>query len=291
MGGVSIASTGKLFSSVSVYNGCISKDFRHPFIQESITVSTGDLIEIKDFLRADFRLRYPERPRYLHIDQSFRTDDTGIACVYVEDIIEEDGVKKPVFGVDFMLQINPPKPPKKIAIYKIRNFVVYLVNQVHMKIGKVTYDIFNSEESRQILEEMGFNVGYQSVDRTDKAYLDTIEIMYEGRLRTYDYSVFRREIFNVVHYRDKRKVDHLKTNSDGSVGTKDVADGLVGAIENAISFGVSESASDNRTLEDFLKVNNISAFSSSNAMTAEEMIDKQLDAMIEDYECGGDSWY
>lgn len=216
LGGVSVSSSGKLFSSVSVYNACINDKFRHPFIQQSITISTGDQLQISDFLRQDFRLKYPERPRYIHIDQSYRTDDTGISCVYVDDVItDENGTKKPVFGVDFMLQINPPKPPKKIAIYKIRNFVVWLSQSFGMKIGKVTYDIFNSEESRQILEEMGFNVAYQSVDRTDKAYLDLVEIMYEGRLRMYDYPIFRQEIFNVVHYRDKRKVDHLKTNPDG----------------------------------------------------------------------------
>jgi intein/homing endonuclease len=226
MGGVSVASSGKLFSSVAVYNACVDSRFHHPFISESIVVSTGDNIQIKDFLRSDFRLKHPERPRFLHIDQSITGDDTGISCVYVDEVVEEDGVKKPIFGVDFMLQINPPKPPKKIAIYKIRNFVIYLANTIGMKIGMVSYDIFNSEESRQILEEMGFNVKYQSVDRTDKAYLDTVEIMYEGRLRMYDYKIFRNEIFNVVHDRARHKVDHVKINSDGTVGKKDTADSL-----------------------------------------------------------------
>ena len=155
IGGVSTGSQGKLFSSPMVLQDCIDENRHHPFVSKEIVISTGDDINVKDYLRDDFRLKYPERPRYLHIDQSFRTDSTGISCVYVDSIIEEDGVKKPVFGVDFMLRINPPKPPKKIAIYKIRNFVIYLVNVIGMKIGKLTYDIFNSEESRQILEEMG----------------------------------------------------------------------------------------------------------------------------------------
>lgn len=237
MGGVSVASTGKLFNSVAVYNASIHPGFMHPFISESITISTGDQIEIKDFLRSDFRLKHPERPRFIHIDQSYRTDDTGISCVYIDEIIEEDGVKKPVFGVDFMLQINPPNPPKKIAIYKIRNFVVFLDRVIGMKLGMVSYDIFNSEESRQILEEMGYNVRYQSVDRTDKAYLDTVEIMYEGRLRMYDYKIFRKEIFNVIHYRDKRKVDHPKTNPDGCLlgGTEiKLLDGSYRTIESLV---------------------------------------------------------
>lgn len=286
LGGVSVSSQGKLFTSVSVYNSCVSEKFRHPFIQPSIIISTGDKIEIKDYLRSDFRLRHPDRPRFIHIDQSYRTDDTGISMVYVDEILEEDGVKKPIYGVDFMIQINPPKPPKKIAIYKIRNFVVWLANVFNVKIGKVTYDIFNSEESRQILEEMGFNVAYQSVDRTDKAYLDTVEIMYEGRLRMYDYSIFRSEIFNVVHYRDRHKVDHLKTNSDGSVGKKDVADSLCGAIENALSFKIEESATTSH-IEDFMYVNSISQqFEDVSHVSVEQLIERQIDAMIDDMEDG-----
>lgn len=234
LGGVSTGTTGKLFNSPAVFDDCIDPKLRHPFISQEIIVSTGDQLEIKNYLRNDFRLVHPERPRYIHIDQSTRTDSTGISCVYASDILDTgDGVKKPVFSVDFMLRINPPKPPKKIAIYKIRNFVIFLSRYMGMKIGRVTYDIFNSEESRQILEEMGFNVGYQSVDRSDKAYLDLVEIMYEGRLRIYDYPILRHELFNLIHYRDKRKVDHPATVKDStysgkgaSVGSKDVSDSL-----------------------------------------------------------------
>ncbi len=234
LGGVSTGTTGKLFNSPAVFDDCIDPKLKHPFISQEIIVSTGDQLEIKNYLRNDFRLVHPERPRYIHIDQSTRTDSTGISCVYASDILDTgDGVKKPVFSVDFMLRINPPKPPKKIAIYKIRNFVIFLSRYMGMKIGRVTYDIFNSEESRQILEEMGFNVGYQSVDRSDKAYLDLVEIMYEGRLRIYDYPILRHELFNLIHYRDKRKVDHPATVKDStysgkgaSVGSKDVSDSL-----------------------------------------------------------------
>lgn len=285
MGGVSVTSSGKLFNSVAVYNACIREGFYHPFVSDSFVISTGDNIEIKDYLKSSFRLKHPDRPRFIHIDQSYRTDDTGISCVYMDDIItDETGVKKPVFGVDFMLQINPPNPPRKIAIYKIRNFVVYLAKVLGMKIGTVSYDIFNSEESRQILEEMGFNVKYQSVDRTDKAYLDTVEIMYEDRLRMYDYKPFRQEIFNVVHYRDKRKVDHLETNSDGSVGKKDVADSLVGAIENGLQYKISEGSQEGRTLNDFLYANETRTLFEPDAMTVEEMVDRQIDDMIDQME-------
>ena len=306
IGGVSTGSQGKLFSSPMVLQDCIDENSHHPFVSKEIVISTGDDINVKDYLRDDFRLRYPERPRYLHIDQSFRTDSTGISCVYVDSIVEEDGVKKPVFGVDFMLRINPPKPPKKIAIYKIRNFVIYLVNVVGMKIGKLTYDIFNSEESRQILEEMGFNVGYLSVDRTDKPYLDLVEIMYEKRIKLYDYPILRYELLNLLHDRIRRKVDHPKVVTDDGfveyegkgndgvtgtrVGSKDVADSLCGAIQNALQSSVSDAEGNKGTFNDFLMANNIGSYvgiDAPNKLSVEEMIDKQIDDMIDEIEING----
>lgn len=306
IGGVSTGSQGKLFSSPMVLQDCIDVNRHHPFVSKEIVISTGDDINVKDYLRDDFRLKYPERPRYLHIDQSFRTDSTGISCVYVDDIVEEDGVKKPVFGVDFMLRINPPKPPKKIAIYKIRNFVIYLVNVIGMKIGKLTYDIFNSEESRQILEEMGFNVGYLSVDRTDKPYLDLVEIMYEKRIKLYDYPILRYELLNLLHDRIRRKVDHPKVVTDDGfvdydgkgndgvtgtrVGSKDVSDSLCGAIQNALQSTVSDAEGNNGTFSDFLMANRIGSYAGIDAPTdisVEEMIDKQIDDMIEEMEING----
>ena len=306
IGGVSTGSQGKLFSSPMVLQDCIDVNRHHPFVSKEIVISTGDDINVKDYLRDDFKLKYPERPRYLHIDQSFRTDSTGISCVYVDDIVEEDGVKKPVFGVDFMLRINPPKPPKKIAIYKIRNFVIYLVNVIGMKIGKLTYDIFNSEESRQILEEMGFNVGYLSVDRTDKPYLDLVEIMYEKRIKLYDYPILRYELLNLLHDRIRRKVDHPKVVTDDGfvdyegkgndgvtgtrVGSKDVSDSLCGAIQNALQGTVSDAEGNNGTFNDFLMANRIGSYAGIDAPTdisVEEMIDRQIDDMIEEMEING----
>lgn len=291
LGGVSVGSTGKLFSSPVAYEHCISDKLHHPFISSEIVVSTGDTIRVQDYLANNFRLKHPERPRFIHIDQSFRTDSTGISSVYVDEVIEQDGVRKPIFAVDFMLRINPPNPPKKIAIYKIRDFVVFLSRNMGMKIGKVTYDIFSSEESRQILEEMGFNVGYQSVDRNDKAYLDLVEIMYEGRLRIYDYPILRHELLNLIHYRDKRKVDHPKTVEGSSYvgkgsdeGSKDVSDSVCGAIQSALQATITEGASEGRTLDDFMKANEMRTLFEPDAMTVEELIDRQIDDMIEEME-------
>lgn len=294
LGGVSTTTSGKLFNSPAVFNDCIDSRFKHPFVAQEIVIATGDNIQIKDYLREGVGFADKEKPRYIHIDQSTTTDSTGITSVYIDSIIEEEGVRKPIYGVDFMLRINPPKPPKKIAIYKIRNFVVYLRDVVGINIGKVTYDIFNSEESRQILEELGFNVAYRSVDRNDKAYLDLVEIMYEKRLKMYDYPILRHELFNLVHDRARRKVDHPKTtkgNTDYSgkgsdVGSKDVSDSLAGAIANALEIDLSKETKRDSTFNDFIFINSELADSGGSQDLVDRMIEKEIDDIIDSYSDG-----
>lgn len=302
LGGVSTSTSGKLFSSPVVFNECIDKTIHHPFIAQEIVIATGDDIQIKDYLKDNVVFKNREKDRYIHIDQSVVTDSTGITSLYIDSIVEEEGVRKPIFAVDFMLRINPPKPPKKIAIYKIRNFIVYLRDVLGVSVGKVSYDIFNSEESRQILEELGFNVAYRSVDRNDKAYLDLVEIMYEKRIKLYDYPILRYELFNLIHDRGRRKVDHPKTtkgNSDYSgkgsdVGSKDVSDSLAGAVANALEVNLNEENMKVGTLSDFLYVNN--GRMRNNGMktrfndnsygksVVDELIDKEIDSIIDGYE-------
>lgn len=92
----------------------------------------------------------------------------------------------------------------------------------------ITYDQYQSQESIQELDKAGFPVGYQSVDKTDEAYLLLVDYIYEGKVKFPQHSRFEEEIFNVVHFREKRKVDHT------SNGHKDIADSVAGSLYNAI---------------------------------------------------------
>lgn len=288
IGGVSTAPTGKLFTSVEVYNKSIVGWINHPFISESITISTGDRIRVAEYLKKGVIFRDLHKPRYAHLDQSATSDCTGISVVYIDKIIEEDGVKKPIIAVDFMIRIVPPKPPKRLAIYKLRDFMVWLAQNKGIRWGKITYDFWNSEESRQILTEMGYDAGYQSVDKTDKAYVDFVTLMYEERVKTYDYAPFKREIFSVIHDRDRKKVDHPKTLEDGTVGSKDVSDSLVGAIFNAVSSTFTENQSHD-SIGDFRRANPMytSEFAGANmngGLTMEQLIDLEIDRMLNEFD-------
>jgi hypothetical protein len=287
MGGVSVAHTGRLFTSKPVFLANCRDYMSHPFVSESIVISTGDTIKIQDYLKRDYMFQYPDKPRYLHIDQSLVNDFTGISCVFIKDIVEKDNMKKPIIGVDFMLRIEPPKPPRRIAIYKVRDFIVYLNVVRKLKLGKVTYDIFNSEESRQILEEMGYNVGYQSVDRNDKAYVDTVTLLYEERIEMYEYEPLKEELFTVLHDRRRRKVDHPKTLADGTLGRKDVSDSLCGAIENALQSTFQENTLGDG-IQDFLRANTPVIYDMygnniRGGITVDHLVENELDRMMDDF--------
>ena len=227
--GVSVAPLGKLFSSRPLYYKTIDDSLEHPFTKESICLATRTSNRLDQYLKRTFRFKNLHIPRYIHIDQSTTTDSTGIAMCHVSKVIvDELGIRKPEITIDFQLRIPAPKAPQKISISKVRDFVFYLRDVMGVHIDLVTYDQFASAESRQVLDEGGFNEKHQSVDRTDEAYLNFCTLIYEGRLRQYLYQPAQDEFFDLIHSRERHKVDHP---IDGS---KDVMDAVVGCINSAL---------------------------------------------------------
>jgi hypothetical protein len=87
--------------------------------------------------------------------------------------------------------------------------------------------------SRQYLEENGIPVKYQSVDKTDEQYLFFVDCMYKNCVHfSREFAdAMQKELFDLIWYRNKRKVDHLSDTKHG--GMKDRMDAIVGALYNA----------------------------------------------------------
>jgi len=141
-----------------------------------------------------------------------------------ENIIVEH--KAPVIALDFMIKFNPPAKPERMPISKIRDFILYL-SQIGIRFGKITFDQWGSEQIRQELTDLGYNVGLLSVDRTTEPYYTLANLIYEERLEYYDYVIFKEELFNLVEDRVRKKIDHTPDFH------KDVADSAAGAVFNA----------------------------------------------------------
>lgn len=245
--GKSVAPEGRLFQSKEHYRNCLyeytegihreiidDKVIETPytdraFIQDNFVISTQTETRPQDYICSHYEPAEPFKKRYIHIDQSLSGDCTGISCSYLDKVeIEPDETVKVFIKVEWMLRIIPPKPPAKIDISKVRSLIPWLVQNKGIQFGMISYDTFASAESLQELEKAGYNVKARSVDRTDEAYLTLVDYIYQGRIKFPRHQTFEKELFNLIHFRQQRKVDHP---SDGS---KDVSDSVAGSIMNLL---------------------------------------------------------
>ena len=222
--GLTTARVGRLFQSKHLLLSAYDPDLRHPFTKQEIEVSTEDNIQIKDYFLLGM-LDHIDRPHAIHVDQSLSGDSTGISMVRYDGVEERNGIRYRQYCQVFSLRINPPHPPGQIQLSKIREFILML-SEAGVNLYKVTFDSFNSADSMQLLTERGVNAAYQSLDKTDKAYLMWLELLQDRCIRMYPYESLQREALDAVHDRGKCKVDHPKYSSI------DVLQSFAGALFN-----------------------------------------------------------
>lgn len=160
------------------------------------------------------RVRY-----FMHIDLAKNKDAAGIACVHREPT--------GVVVVDFMHAVKA-KPTKNIMFADLREQYIYALNARGFHIEMVTFDQWNSEESRQILEGHGFKTDQVSADKSPAPYDTLIELILNDRLDYYNHPIFIREMQNLQT--NGAKYDHLKH------GSKDVSDAVACAAWMAINY-------------------------------------------------------
>jgi hypothetical protein len=261
--GMSVSSTGKLFSSRSVFESCIDQNIKPLFSKTEFTIETCNdepSNNIQYYLNG-IEFPHKECPRYLHIDIGVTNDAYGIACCYKNGTKLVDGVETPMFYFDFALRIVPPPPPKRVSISRCHEFIKYMRDVLGLRIGLISFDQFQSESSRQFLTENGFNVAYQSVDKSDVQHLFFVDCLYKNTVHfgpEFAESI-KKELFDAIWYRSKHKVDHPLDTKHG--GTKDVLDGVVGSLYNAFtSKEVVYNPSDILNLSQFNSDNSYSYF-------------------------------
>lgn len=169
--------------------------------------------------------------------------------------------------VDFYIALEAGPYKEPIDYSKIRVFVEWL-RRCGYWIRKITADFHQSFDMLQRFREMGFETDKVSVDRTPSlAYKTLRQAMNEGRVtipfptglapialtsedirrvleldadldaemllrreRGLARVLLFQELVGLEHDVDRDKVDHRDSNSDGSRGSKDVADAVCGSI-------------------------------------------------------------
>lgn len=227
--GMTVAGQGKLFNNKELFDKCIYTPEEPAFLKDTFTISTKLETRPQDYINPRWNPEQPDKLRFMHIDQGIASDHYGISSCFIDHIdINPDETLSVHVKFDFILNIVPPRPPAKVDISKVRSLIPWLAQNKGINFGKITYDQYQSQESIQELEKANFPVGYQSVDKTDEAYLLLVDYIYSGLIKFPYNEEFEFDMFNLVHFREKRKVDHT------SEGRKDISDSVAGSLYNAI---------------------------------------------------------
>lgn len=166
-------------------------------------------------------------PRYVHIDLSNTGDRCGIAMVRFDGLTEVERVTGeieilPIATVEMAVSIEPDHSTE-LDIGEIRTWVKILSRVYGFPIRAVTYDGWNSLESRQQWKKQGMKTGQISVDRTSLPYKHLRDALYDKRLRMYQQEVLLQEMFDLEYDEKRDKIDHPPHSS------KDVVDAVCGA--------------------------------------------------------------
>jgi len=210
----------------------------NPFTSNIISIGMKDKLEIKDFFVPS---QVPEelysKPLFIHIDTSLTGDIEGLGCVarmgykYLNKYNVAQGdftpTKELMFRHVFSLGIKCPSGTE-LSFQKLRNFIYYLKYQLDWNIKAISLDGYQSADCKQQFITMGFtNSIILSLDRTADGYLAFKYSINEKRISLLHIQELELELINLERDNVTGKIDHPLE------GTKDISDGLAGAVYNA----------------------------------------------------------
>jgi len=229
----------------SIYDA-VRDTMTHPFTKEWVMLDYQDDIRLDEFFMVGSMCKVqesswvpklnPNHNRFIHVDGAATGDCAAIAMAHVSGMVKRkrskpDGtisiMEYPFVIVDFLLRILPP-PSSEIDLAKIRSFILYLSKL--FPIARVTFDGWQSLDSKQMLVKSGMDAKIQSLDQNDGPYLTLRNAHFERRIAMYDYKWYTREMLDLERNIGKKKVDHPTKSSFGGKGSKDVSDAVCGAV-------------------------------------------------------------
>jgi len=183
----------------------------------------------------------PKEPRFIHIDLAISRDSCGFAIGHVTGFepvrrgptprIGDDGKpvkdERPVemlprIHIDGLLEIRPPRGGE-ISFAKIRD-IIYLLTKLGLNVQWITFDSFQSTDSKQILNQRGYKTGDATLDKDTAGYEMLKTAFYDGRIDLPPHVKCLRELLRLERDEKKDKVDHRANES------KDVADAVAGVV-------------------------------------------------------------
>lgn len=222
-------------------DNCMTSDELH------LTLDGDD--QISDFYKGNLPAG---KKYYVHLDGGLRSDRFGFAMSYVSENITVNtmsavnggvisktspAIETPlVFGIKAL-------PGSEVPFWKVRQFLVYLRSN-GVNIAVVTCDGYQSADMMQLLNKLGFNARYDSVDRTKDPYLKLSNNILLGLIKMPQSKILRTELMNLQNL--PKKIDHpaiVVVDGKQQAGGKDIADAVAASSFNAIGEAMSLGAS------------------------------------------------
>lgn len=205
-----------------------------PLVEKDLVILAED--GLPAFIPGNFPVSkaMKQKSRWVHVDLSRINDRCGIGMVRLDGFISvdlpgNDGIVSvlPRYTVEMAVGIKP-SAVAEIDISDVRAWLMQLVHVYGLNIEGVTFDGFDSRETIQTLRKAGIRSGLLSVDTSTVPYENLRDALYEDRVDLQpDMELLFEELRTVEYYPEKNKIDHPPR------GTKDVADGVSGAIAAA----------------------------------------------------------
>lgn len=201
----------------------IEKGLESILVKDNVNVGLEGLPRV----RKGSYCQNPGKPRYVHIDLAVNGDRCGISMVRFDgftDVTRENGEIEtlPMCTVELAVGIQGDHG-QEVDIFEVRSWVKALKVKYGYPIRGVTYDGWNSLESRQQWKKERMKTGEQSVDRTVVPYAHFRDAIYDDRLDLINNPDLLDEVYSLEFDDTKNKVDHPPN------GSKDIADAVCGA--------------------------------------------------------------
>ena len=249
--GISSYGSSKLIQDRISLGDCIDEARSHPFTKEVISVGINTTsYALQDFLDVPALVstnrnkatgkRMPRKnpfvSRYIHVDLAKSQDACGIVMGHCDGWKEQTradensgkvNMHHPRIFLDFSLQVEPAVGDV-IDFAVILNFLFFLRDTLGYRIKKFSTDQYQSEQLRQAFTKRGVKSEVYSVDRTDLAYVAMRDAYYYRCINMYHYEPLMKNLGNLEHDLELRKVDHAVN------GSKDVSDCVAAVTRHII---------------------------------------------------------
>ena len=223
-----------------------SYGYHNPFTVDQVDLSVGIPKPAVERIRKDVKM-----PRHCHIDLGLKHDAAGLAIGHLagyKAVSNEQSQSLttylPVIAIELVLRIVPP-PGGEISLEKIRKLLISLRDKYGIPVKTVSFDGFQSVDSRQLLTQENFRCGYMSVEKIEpwRTFRDAV---YEGRVMLAHSEFLLKELAELeqVIKNGKEKVDHRPA------GSKDVADAVCGVAAYITKQRISWNPPANLIMED-----------------------------------------